>query len=206
MIAANGCWADYRIAPGQAQGRPCLFLDRDGVLIEDTGYPCDPATIVLIPETLDLVRAANEAGFVTGIVSNQSGIGRGLFEWAAFAGVQRAIDDALAERGGHVDFVLACPHLGEAVMPRYRVADHPWRKPNPGMMLAAAGHLELDLGRSTMLGDRDTDMRAAAAAGISHRIMLLDGTPVPPRSGDALGLARSDLTPWFARCPHREGA
>lgn len=197
MIVANGCWADYRIGPGQAGGRPCLFLDRDGVLIEDTGYPHDPAAITFIPETLDLVRAANGSGFVTGIVSNQSGIGRGYFGWNAFADVQQAIDAALTERGGRLDFVLACPHLDEASAPRYRCANHPWRKPNPGMMVDAAGHLGLDVDRSIMIGDRDTDMRAAAAAHIPHRI-LLDGAKAPGQGCSTTRMSRSGLRLWFS--------
>lgn len=197
MIVANGCWADYRIAPERADGRPCLFLDRDGVLIEDTGYPHNPAAILFIPETLDLVQAANSSGFVTGIVSNQSGIGRGYFGWDAFAAVQREIDAALAERGGRLDFVLACPHLGEAITPQHRCANHPWRKPNPGMMRDAAEHLGLDVGRSIMIGDRDTDLRAAAAAGIRHRV-LLDATPASGQGCSSIRMGRTDLRPWFS--------
>ena len=79
MITDDGCWADYRVHASVMRGRPCLFLDRDGVLIEDTGYPHDPAMVALIPETLEAVRLAEARGFIVGIVSNQSGSGRVYF-------------------------------------------------------------------------------------------------------------------------------
>jgi D-glycero-D-manno-heptose 1,7-bisphosphate phosphatase len=187
VITSDGCWADFRIARSAAAGRPCLFLDRDGVLIEDVGYPHRPEDIAIVPEAVALVRAAGAAGYVTGIVTNQSGIARGLFGWPAFAVVQDMIDDAVQANGGQFGFVLACPYLPQADMPRYRRADHPWRKPAPGMLRAAADRLGLDLARSVMVGDRITDMEAAAAAGVRHRWLMPDGRgAVPPASDWAI--------------------
>lgn len=195
MIRDDGCWADYRTG-STVEGRPCLFLDRDGVLIEDTGYPHDPAAITLIPETLDLVRIANTSGFAVGVVTNQSGIGRGFFGWNAFAAVQGAIDTALAARGGRLDFVLACPHLADATLPGDRQEGHPWRKPAPGMLLAAAATLRLDLMGSIMVGDKQSDMAAATAAGLPRRI-LLDGTPPSGGNETWIAVGRRALSNWF---------
>ena len=196
MITQDGCWADYRPSSAGAHGRPCLFLDRDGVLIEDTGYPHDPAAITLIPEALEVVRLANARGWLAGIVSNQSGVGRGYFEWTAFAAVQGAIDTALQARGARLDFVLACPHLADAPVGRYRDAAHPWRKPAPGMLVDAAATLHVAMSVSAMIGDRVSDMAAAAAAGVAHRAMLVEEDTAASR-GDWAIVRREMLAAWF---------
>ncbi|WP_428350657.1 D-glycero-alpha-D-manno-heptose-1,7-bisphosphate 7-phosphatase [Lichenifustis flavocetrariae] len=170
------------------------------MLIEDSGYPHRPEDVVLIPEALALVPAANARGVAVGIVTNQSGIGRGLFDWPAFSSVQVLIDKAVQALGGHIDFVLACPYHADAAVLRYRREAHDWRKPAPGMIAASAHELGLDLARSCMVGDRISDMEAAAAAGIPHRLLVGNAdrvdqgdvhcTPVP-RSGLAAALAQS---------------
>ena len=199
MITDEGCWADYRTAAASCVGRPCLFLDRDGVLIEDTGYPHRPKDVMLIPEALALVLAANERGVVVGIVTNQSGIGRGLFDWAAFSSVQAMIDEAVRPLGGHIDFVLACPFHAEASVLRYRCETHGWRKPAPGMMRAAADTLGLVLAQSCMLGDRMSDMEAAAAAGIPHRLLLKSPEMVFRHETQCTTVPRDHLTHVFRR-------
>lgn len=189
MIRPDGCWADIRTAREITQGRPCLFLDRDGVLIEDTGYPHRREDIVLVAPAMALVRAAGAVGYVTGIVTNQSGLARGLFDWPAFAAVQDGIDAALAAVGARLDFVLACPHHADAVVPRYRHVDHPWRKPAAGMLREAADRLGLDLANSIMVGDRASDMVAAAACGVGHRWLLSgpDAAAAPPAGAGLIG-------------------
>lgn len=190
MIAPDGCWAAYRISRDAAAGRPCLFLDRDGVLIEDTGYPHRPDEVRPIPEGLDAVAAACRHGFVTGIVSNQSGIGRGLFGWDAFAAVQAVIDAALARLGARLDFVLACPHHPEAPLAAYR-QDHPWRKPHPGMLQAVAATLKVELPDAVMVGDRLSDMQAAA--GLRHRLLLRGDEEAGEAGAEDEPVLRSDL-------------
>lgn len=185
MLTADGCWAEFRIGRRDAEGRPCCFLDRDGVVIEDTGYPHRAEEVRLYPEVLEVVRAANERGMVVGLVTNQSGIGRGMFGWAGFEAVQDVIETALAARGARLDFVLACPHHPEARLEHYRCPRHPWRKPEPGMMAAVAETLAVDLGASLMIGDSATDMDAAASAGIPHRILVADRPDEPAQSRGA---------------------
>ena len=191
MITADGCWADYRTPADVTRGRPCLFLDRDGVLIEDTGYPHRPEEVVIIPEAVAAVAAAQQAGFVAGIVSNQSGVARGFFGWPAFKAVQAVIDDALHGAGTKLDFVLACPHHPEAAVLHLRVA-HAWRKPEPGMLVAVQETLGVDMTRSIMLGDRASDMEAAAGAGVAHLLLL--GAPQDGSAPfDAQHVSRSTL-------------
>lgn len=196
MITDDGCWADFRTSASTTHGKACLFLDRDGVLIEDSGYPSDPDAITLVLETLDLVRIANQRGFVVGIVSNQSGIGRGYFEWTAFAAVQGAIDAALSARDAKLDFVLACPHLASAPVARYQYNEHPWRKPAPGMLNAAANALSLDMTRSAMVGDRISDMEAAQHAGLRYRA-LLTGEGLSQQGSTWTAVSRDTLQKWF---------
>jgi len=180
----TGCWTDYR-SPREEMSRPCLFLDRDGVVVEDTGYVHRVEDLRLIPATLDAIARANRAGWLVGLVTNQSGIGRGYYDWDAFEAVQADIDRALAQRGGRLDFVLACPFHADAALPKYHHPAHPWRKPEPGMLRHAAERLAMDLGRSAMVGDRMPDLEAGAAAGIRHLILIGDAPPRLPENWSA---------------------
>ncbi len=150
--------------------RPAAFLDRDGVLIVDSGYPHRPDQLVLIPGAAEAVKRLNDAGYMTVIVTNQSGVARGMFSEETMHDFNRLLVERLAEGGGRIDAVYACPFHSEAVDARYRHPDHPDRKPNPGMLLKAAAEHGLDLGRSLMIGDQPSDMEAARRAGVTgHR-------------------------------------
>ena len=198
LALESGCWAEFRSPRGE-RPRPCLFLDRDGVVVEDTGYVHRAEDLRPIAETLDAIVRANRAGWLAGLVTNQSGIGRGYYGWDAFRAVQAEIDRALAERGGRLDFVLACPFHADATVPEYRHPAHPWRKPEPGMLRHAAERLGADLGRSVMVGDRMSDLEAGAAAGIRHLVLIGDRVPRLAESWIAehirvvSGLAQLDL-------------
>jgi len=140
----------------EAAGRPALFLDRDGTLITDVGYPRDPARVELLPGAIEVL-VELQRRFALVIVSNQSGIGRGLITEAEAHSVHERVI-ALFARGG-VSFAGAyyCPHAPGAGCP--------CRKPAPGLVLDAARELGLDLARSILLGDKPSDMAAGAAAG-----------------------------------------
>jgi D-glycero-D-manno-heptose 1,7-bisphosphate phosphatase len=145
--------------------RPAAFLDRDGVLIEDDGYPHDPALVRWIPGAAAAVRALNQAGYFVFIVTNQSGVGRGLYPEAAVPALHGWMNQRLAEQGAHIDAFAYCPHHPDAALPAYRLACD-CRKPAPGMLLRLLAEWPVDRAASFMLGDRATDMQAAAAAGI----------------------------------------
>ncbi len=150
--------------------RPAAFLDRDGVLIVDCGYPHRPDQLVLIPGAAEAVKRLNDAGYVTVIVTNQSGVARGLFSEEAMHGFNALLVERLAKSGARIDAVYAAPHHAEAVDARYRHPDHPDRKPNPGMLLKAIAEHDLDPSRSLMIGDQPSDMEAARRAGVAgHR-------------------------------------
>jgi len=173
----NGCliepglWCEIRRPASSRTARPALFLDRDGVLNADSGYLGDVGDITMQFDALDLITAANETGHAVVIVTNQSGIGRGYYSWQDFAAVNSHIVDAIEARGGVIDAVLACGYhaKGEGAL---GVADHPWRKPGPGMLLAAAEHLSIDLPASVMIGDKVSDMLAAANAGLKKGVLI----------------------------------
>lgn len=147
--------------------RPAALLDRDGVLIIDSGYPHRPDQLVLIPGAAEAVKRLNDAGYVVVIVTNQSGVARGMFSEQAMHGFNADLVQRLAEGGGRIDAVYACPFHAEAVEARYRHPDHPDRKPNPGMLLRAMAEHDLDPARSFMVGDQPSDMEAARRAGVA---------------------------------------
>lgn len=150
--------------------RTAAFLDRDGVLIVDCGYPHRPDQLVLIPGAAEAVKRLNAAGYVTVIVTNQSGVARGLFSEETMHGFNALLVERLAEAGARIDAVYAAPHHAEAVDERYRHPDHPDRKPNPGMLLRAMAEHDLDPACSLMIGDQPSDMEAARRAGVAgHR-------------------------------------
>ncbi|GBQ63402.1 histidinol phosphatase [Ameyamaea chiangmaiensis NBRC 103196] len=158
---------NHRDADGQQnqRGRAAVFFDRDGVLNVDTGYPSVPAELVLIPGAAQAVAHAKACGYVTVVVTNQSGVARGLFDEAAVDRFNGHLAAQIAKSGGSLDHFYVCPYHPDAQVAAFR-GDHPDRKPNPGMIQRAAHDLGLDLSRSFLVGDKSTDVEAARAAGI----------------------------------------
>ncbi|TCZ59769.1 HAD-IIIA family hydrolase [Roseicella aquatilis] len=145
--------------------RPAAFLDRDGVLIEDTGYPHRPEAARWIPGAAAAVRALNDAGFFVFVITNQAGVARGLYPEAQVAEMHRWMAGEFARHGAHVDAFEYCPYHPEAPLPEYR-RDSPRRKPKPGMIEDLAASWPVNRAGSFVVGDKDTDCQAAAAAGL----------------------------------------
>jgi D-glycero-D-manno-heptose 1,7-bisphosphate phosphatase len=164
VIDDMGLWCEF--GEGDFAARPALFLDRDGVIIVDTKYLARPQDLRMIEGAAAAIARCNTCGIPVVVVTNQSGIARRHYGWDDFRAVQAALTAALSGFGAHLDAVLACGYHGEGHEP-LRIADHPWRKPNPGMILAAGRRLNLDLPRSWIVGDRPDDVAAGAAAGIA---------------------------------------
>ncbi|QTN19932.1 HAD family hydrolase [Brevundimonas sp. AJA228-03] len=166
-------------------GTPAVFLDRDGVLIEDSGYPHLDEHLVLIPGAAEAVRRLNGLGYMVVIVTNQSGVARGLFDEARMNRFNDQLVRSLAGKGARIGAVYACPFHAEAQDPRYRHPDHPDRKPNPGMILRAIADHPIDPTRSFLIGDRQSDLEAARRAGVPG--FLFEGGNLDQFVRDLLG-------------------
>lgn len=139
--------------------RPAAFLDRDGTIIEDTEYLADPAEILMLEGAAEAIARLNAAGWPVVVVTNQSGIARGLLTEADYERVRARLDEILDEAGAHVDATYKCPHH-----PDFTGACE-CRKPGVGMYLEAARDLHLDPARSFYVGDRWRDIAAAVHFG-----------------------------------------
>jgi D-glycero-D-manno-heptose 1,7-bisphosphate phosphatase len=142
--------------------RPAVFLDRDGTINEQMGYINHITRFVMLPRAAAGIRLLNGQGIPVVVVSNQSGLARGYFPESLLAEVHARMTRELAEAGAHLDGIYVCPHHPEAREERFRVACD-CRKPKPGLFLRAAADLGLDLARSYVVGDRWSDLKAAAA-------------------------------------------
>jgi D-glycero-D-manno-heptose 1,7-bisphosphate phosphatase len=184
--------------------RPAIFLDRDGVLIEDSHYLGSTDRVRLIPGAAEAVAAINRAGWPVVVVTNQSGVGRGLFSYASVGEVHAHIAEQLATFGAAVTAFYFCPHHPEAEVEAYRV-ECDCRKPQPGMLLAAADDLGLDPAASWMIGDRVSDLQAGAAVG-ARTVLVRTGygsrvdTAGLDRTGLNLELVAADLADAVAKC------
>lgn len=170
--------------------RPGAFLDRDGVVNIDRGYVYRPADFEFVPGTLDAARMLKQLGFALVIITNQSGIARGLYSEHEYAALTDWIAERFAKHGAALDGVYHCPHHpSEGIAPYVQACR--CRKPAPGLILDAAEELGIDLGRSVLFGDKQSDLDAAAAAGITHRVLLgTDGRELPREESDQLATAR----------------
>jgi D-glycero-D-manno-heptose 1,7-bisphosphate phosphatase len=143
---------------------PAVFLDRDGTLIEDTGYLSDPGQVCLLPGSAETLRLLRNAGFRLVVVTNQSGVARGHFNEICLAAIHDRMRDLLAAQGVQLDGLYYCPYHPDGIVDAYR-KDSDWRKPGPGMLFQAAGDLGLDLAGSWMIGDAPRDIQAGRRAG-----------------------------------------
>lgn len=170
----DGVWREPITQPTWEAPRPALFLDRDGVVVVEVNYLHKPEDMALEPGACAVMRAAHAANMVVVIVTNQAGIGYGMYDWPDFDGVQKAMLTDLQDDGAKVDGVYACPFSAKG-KGDYHHDDHPWRKPNPGMLLAAAEDLNINLSASLIVGDRATDLRAGLNAGLMGGMQVLTG-------------------------------
>jgi D-glycero-D-manno-heptose 1,7-bisphosphate phosphatase len=171
-IDLEGVWCEVGV--GARRGGPALFLDRDGVVVEETGYLCKVQKIAIVSAAPAVIAAANERDIPVVLVTNQAGIGRGYYGWGHFAAVQTAISSRLEALGARLDAVYACPHH-PAGKGAFLHPDHPARKPNPGMILRAAADLALDLHKSWLVGDKAIDIEAAKRGGLAGALLVMTG-------------------------------
>ena len=145
-----------------------VFLDRDGTLIEDSGFVHEPAKVKLLPGVAQAIKQLNDHGFLVITVSNQSGIARGLYTVADYEAVQQRLGALLAAHGAHLDGAYFCPHH-----PRF-TGPCECRKPGIKLFEDAAAAFDIDLSRSWWVGDRLSDVQPAAVLG-GNAILVATG-------------------------------
>ena len=141
-----------------------IFLDRDGTLIFDPGYINDPAQVKLLDGAAEAIVKFREMGYKIVVVTNQSGIARGIIPENAIPKINRRLNQLLAEKNAYLDNTYYCPYHPDGAVKKYR-KESGLRKPAPGMLLAAAEEMDIDLGNSWTIGDAYRDIAAGAAAG-----------------------------------------
>lgn len=161
--------------------RPAVFLDRDGTLNENLAYLTRPEEMRLLPGVGPALTRLRAAGFACVVVTNQSAVGRGMIREVDLDRIHDEMLRQLAELGVFLDGIYASPH----------VADHPDRKPAPGMLLRAAADLDLDIARSWMIGDSARDILAGRNAGCIGCVLVRTGHPIDD-AALALGVPIAD--------------
>ncbi len=180
---------------GATGARGAAFFDRDGVLNRDKGYVHRPEDVEWSNGAAEAISAANAAGLLVVVVTNQSGVARGFYGEAEVVALHDWMSGQLAARGARIDRFYYCPFHEAATLEAYRVADHPDRKPNPGMLLRAIEELRIDPARSFIIGDQPGDLAAGAGAGVAA--YLFEGgdlARLARRAIAELGLDRPDVS------------
>jgi D-glycero-D-manno-heptose 1,7-bisphosphate phosphatase len=150
-----------------------IFLDRDGTINEEVDYLSSPLDLRLIPGSAEAIHDANESGFKVVIITNQSGIARGILTEEQLSDIHTALLAKLLEHGARVDAILYCPHHPDFGAPPYRTTCN-CRKPNTGMVDSAAKTLGIDVKKSFVIGDRMIDVQTGNNSG-STSILVLTG-------------------------------
>ena len=148
-----------------------IFIDRDGTLNEDIGYVSIPEQLILYPWAFEAVRLINKSDFKAIVITNQSGIARGMYSEATLGGIHSRMIEELAREGARIDAVYYCPHHPEAGDSRYRIACD-CRKPGTGMLEAAAREHNIDLARSFVIGDKASDIKLAENVGAPGALVM----------------------------------
>ncbi|MBN1360822.1 MAG: HAD family hydrolase [Sedimentisphaerales bacterium] len=151
-----------------------VFFDRDGTLIEDPGYLNHPDQVRLLDGVAEALKEVALLGYRTVVVSNQSAVARGIISEEMLERIHERLRELLTLKGASLDAVYYCPYHPDAVIPKY-AKDSDWRKPQPGMLLAAAQEMDIDLTRSWMVGDKPSDVEAGRNAGC--RTILIRSGP-----------------------------
>jgi len=163
--------ANRQSAINSQQPYAAIFIDRDGTLNEDIGYVSTPDDLVLYPWAAEAVRRVNESGLLAIVITNQSGIARGMYTEERLSSIHLRMIEQLACEGARIDAVYYCPHHPDVGDVRYRIACD-CRKPRIGMLDRAARDHRIDLKRSFVVGDKASDINLAGNAGARSALVL----------------------------------
>ncbi len=173
--------------PPDGAGGPAAFLDRDGVINVDHGYTYRPEDLEFTPTAVEGIRLLNQAGYRVLVVTNQSGVARGLYGLAEIDTFHARMADALAEAGARIDAFYACPYHPEGTVAEFAI-EHEDRKPGSGMIRRAIRDWDVRRAGSFLIGDKDSDLQSAAAAGLPAML-------VEANTGD-LAAAVREMLAW----------
>jgi len=160
-----------------------IFLDRDNTLIEDPGYINHPDQVRLLDGAAEALVRLRAMGYKLVVISNQSGVARGILTEKVLAEIHDRLNELLAKKGASLDRIYYCPYYPDGAVAKYRKQSN-WRKPDIGMLLAAVEELHIDLDQSWVIGDGTTDIEAGIRAGC--RTILIDNLAhsKKPKPGD----------------------
>lgn len=169
--------------------RPAVFFDRDGTLIEEAHYCADPARVKILPGVPAALQRLKQAGFLTFVITNQSGIGRGLITEAQYRAVEA---EMLRQAGaGLIDAVYFCPEAPNTGSLR--------RKPEPGMVLEAAAEHGIDLRRSYFVGDKAADIECGRRAGTRTILVRTGYGAAQDCASDFVAAGAAAAVDWILR-------
>jgi D-glycero-D-manno-heptose 1,7-bisphosphate phosphatase len=154
-----------------SNAKPCLFLDRDGVIIQNVPYATSPGTVVLREGIGALIQRARAKGFLVICVTNQSGIGRGWVSLEAYEAITARMNELLKLEACTLDAIYFAPYYDKAQDPKW-LEKPDWRKPAPGMILQACADHAIDLQKSLFVGDRGSDLEAAKNGRVARPILV----------------------------------
>jgi D-glycero-D-manno-heptose 1,7-bisphosphate phosphatase len=175
-----------------------LFLDRDGVINVDRNYVHRREDFDFLPGIFDLCLTAQDARFIPIVITNQAGIGRGIYSEDDFQQLTGWMLERFLEHGVRIGRVYHCPYHPTAGIGAYR-RDSFDRKPNPGMILKARDEFALDLAHCVLVGDKDTDIAAGRAAGVRHNLRLLHGAAAVPAADGLQFRSLHAIREWLER-------
>lgn len=169
--------------------RKCVFLDRDGIIIEDKGYISSIVQITFIKNALECIRLLNEQGFCVIVVTNQSGVARGYYTVRSVITINNYLQEFLESRGAYIKQFYFCPHYEKGVIKVFSLPCK-CRKPNPGMLLDAKKDHQLDFTQTYLIGDKITDIQAGNRAGVKKSYLI-------PTNGDMTASVEDILQQHF---------
>lgn len=172
--------------------RKAAFIDRDGVLNEERAFVHRIEELAFVPGAIEALRMLKDAGYLLVVVTNQSGIARGLYSEADYLALTGHMRERLEAAGVSLDGVEYCPHLPDAPVVQYRL-ECDCRKPKPGMLRRAIQALDIDPGMSLLVGDRLSDVEAGRAAGIGRCFLVRTGYPLPDEAISRADAVYGDL-------------
>ncbi|HIF9108893.1 D-glycero-beta-D-manno-heptose 1,7-bisphosphate 7-phosphatase [Photobacterium damselae] len=179
--------------------KPAVFIDRDGVINVDHGYVHTTDDFEYVEGVFAACKKLKEMGYLLVLVTNQSGIARGMFTEDEFLSLTEWMDWNFVDNGVEFDGIYYCPHHPEGQGDYRQECD--CRKPKPGMLISARDYLKIDMAQSVMIGDKADDMTAAKAAEVGTKILVRTGKPITEvgeQLADVVLDSVADVPAWLA--------